>query len=213
MKEIKFKNMKIKPIFFILLLFAFVFVGGTIAYYTMSSNYENKFKTSYYDVSIEEEFYNNWGTKKVSVVNHDSTPIVIRVSYNERWLKLEDENGIKQYLSNRIYDSEGNIAEVVIKDWTEDWLNKFVDGKDGWYYYNEVLDSNSSVQILNSIIKNPAVFNYSFVSMLSLLEEYDNAAYKLDFDYEAVQASPKAIKSLWGRDVTINDNHVNWNIN
>lgn len=197
-----FKYKKNKPIFFILLISFVALVGGTIAYYTMTSNYENKFKASYYDVSIEEEFYNDWGTKKVSIVNNDSTPVVIRVNYNEQWSK--NIEGELLVLNNKI-----NGTDVVTKEWTDSWKNEnyFVKGEDGWYYYKKVLKENERVQLLNSIELNENLIkeneNYKYY------KEYD---YKLTFNYEAVQADSKAIKELWNKETSIIDNSVDWNI-
>ena len=67
------KRFNKKSLFFLLLLLVIGIVGGTIAYYYSEDNLINQFKTSTYNVTIEEEFYNTWGTKKVSFVNKDKT--------------------------------------------------------------------------------------------------------------------------------------------
>ncbi len=266
MRKLNLKNKKIKPLFFIMLIALVIVVGGTIAYFLSSTSFENKFRTSYYDVAIEEEFYNNWGTKKVSIVNNDSTSVALRISYTEIWTnyfcKAYEEGSLKQ--ENQSPDSSdnqngrlgvsedlsgsGNIVsgtspncieygeeylnnkidgqDVVIKEWTEEWLNDFVLGNDGWYYYKKVLNSNSNVQILNSIMKNPKLFgddssdrddNMGTLSRLqiqhNLHQRYTASDYELDFNYEAVQADKKAIKELWGHDVTITDNEIEWSFN
>jgi len=186
-----------------------IVVGGTIAYFLSSTSFENKFRTSYYDVAIEEVFRNDWGVKEVSIVNYDSASVAVRISYDEIWLKQNDSSEIKDYLSNKVFDNTTKeLVDVVIKDWTQDWKENFIDGNDGWYYYKKVLPSNGRVQILNSINLDEKLLKAN-----SVYDTYVSADYELDFNYEAVQADNKAIKELWGHDVTITNNEIEWSFN
>ncbi len=227
----KFKNQEIKPLYFLIFLFLiFVIVGLTYAYLSTQGNFANKFKTSAYDIELSEEFNNDWGTKKVNILNKDTTPVVLRVNFNELWLERTYDTGIiineNQTIENqaiinsnsgncriRLFGDEANKTtlsniingeEVVTKNWTMTW-NDFIKGKDGWYYYNKILDSNSSIQILESIsLRN------DLISSSNCYEDYNNYEYELSFNYEAIQANINAIKDIWGYNVTLNGGDIIW---
>lgn len=254
MKDILKKVKNKKQIVMIALLLLIPVIGGTIAYLRSITVFDNEFMASAYDVSIEEEFYNDWGTKKVKIINKDSIPVVLRVSYDESWVretckKYEEsisssdlsqtnqgriafvrtcvEYGSPLHLSNKI-----DGQELAIKEWTDIWKNDFVKGNDGWYYYKKVLDSNTSIQILNSVNKNSSLFNDNNQSLgeelmslddeeitprasddsvgLSIIGKYNNSDYQLSFNYEAVQADSKAIKELWNKETAIIDGNIDW---
>jgi len=199
LKNIKFietlkKNNKYKPVLYSLLILLFMGIIGTVAYFSSSVGFSNIFKTSGYDVDIEEEFYNDWGTKKVSIVNNDDTSVVLRINFVELW---QDNNG--EYLNNKF-----NKQDVVTKNWTDEWLNNFSKGSDGWYYYKKILNKGDRVQILNSIYLNESL------NETELYNSYLASTYELDFSYEAVQADNKAIEKVWGQTPNINGNIVNW---
>jgi len=177
-------------------------ISVTLAIMTSSGYFENIFHSSDYGVSIEEEFYNDWGTKKVSFVNQNASSVIIRVSYNELWSTSSEEDTLT-VLNNKI-----NGIDTVTKTWTESWLNDFVDGHDGWYYYKKVLKNTDRVQVLNEIHLNEELLNSS-----GELDTYKNADYELDFNFESVQADKKAVKSLWNKEITIdNDGNITWNL-
>ena len=192
----KLKNNK-KVIIALLSLLTIGIVGVTAAVVYFKSELENKFNTSAYNIAIEEEFYDDWGTKKVSIVNHDATPVVIRVAYIETW--SDNNDAVSLQLSNKI-----NGIDVVTKAWTDSWKNDFILNEDGWYYYKKVLTENEAVQILESINLNKEVADTS-------LENYNLYDYELDFRYEAIQATTDAVKEIWGLDVTINGGEITWN--
>lgn len=221
---------KIKPIFFILLGIVIFTIGVTYAYFYTRSSFANKFKTSAYDIELNEEFDNDWGTKKVNILNKDSTPVVIRINYNEIWTEkeprgeilanndiqdLERFSKINQINSCRIrtYSEESqkytlsniiNGENVVTKNWTSTW-NDFVKGNDGWYYYNKVLESNANIQILDSISLRDDLINES-----NCYADYNNYEYELSFNYEAIQADVNAIKDIWGHNISINKGDIIW---
>lgn len=194
-----FKNSKIIPL---VLSFAIILsaIGITFAYYYAEVSVANKFKTMTYSVDMEEEFYNTWGTKKVTITNKEktNTPVVLRISYNESFTKTID--GIVYNPSNKI-----NNEDVVIKGWTNTFLNDFVLGDDGWYYYNKVLSPEESIIIIESINLNEDLINDTY-------EYYKDYDYELSFNYEAIQADTKAIKKLWNIDASIDNKNIRWNL-
>lgn len=196
----KFKALKKKPLIFLLALSIIGIVGSTFAYYYTEVSLPNKFKTMTYNVSIEEEFNDTWGTKKVSFVNEEetNTPVVLRINYNESWRK--EVNGIKLSLDNNV-----NGINVVTKNWTTAFTNQFIDGGDGWYYYVKTLNPKESVQVLDSIS-----LNESLISTSPYYNEYKSYTYELDFNFEAIQANSNAISNIWGVSATINEGNVAW---
>lgn len=196
----KFKKIKKKPLFFLLLLLALGIVGTTFAYYYTEIAIPNQFRTMTYNVTIEEEFNNTWGTKKVSFVNNEetNTPVVLRINYNEFWRK--EVNGVKLSLDNNV-----NGTNVVTKNWTTAFTNDFIDGGDGWYYYKKTLAAEASVQVLDSI-----ALNESLISTSPYYNDYKSYTYELDFNFEAIQASSSAISEIWGRTATISGGNVTW---
>lgn len=196
----KFKKIKKKPLFFLLLLLALGIVGTTFAYYYTEIAIPNQFKTMTYNVTIEEEFNNTWGTKKVSFVNNEetNTPVVLRINYNELWRK--EVNGVKLSLDNNV-----NGENVVEKEWTTAFTNDFIDGGDGWYYYKKTLNAEESVQVLESIL-----LKESLIMTSPYYDDYKSYTYELDFNFEAIQASSSAISEIWGRTATISGGNVTW---
>lgn len=195
MKNI-FSKLKKKPLIFLLALLFVGIIGGTVALFTNYVIYSNKFDTSKYNVVIKEEFNNEFGTKKVNLVNEGSNDVIIRINYNEYWSKIIEEN--KVYLNTMI-----DGTNLVDKSWTEEFLKNFT-YHDGWYYYNKLLKGNSSIQILTEINLSEAIDESIYDS------EYANADYDLDFNLETVQATESAIKKIWGFDVSINGDDLLW---
>ena len=196
----KFRKIKKKPLIFLLVLCLLGIVGTTFAYYYTEIAIPNQFKAMTYNVTIEEEFNDTWGTKKVSFVNNEETnaPVVLRINYNEAWRKKI--NGVNVSLDNNV-----NGENVVTKNWTTAFTNDFVDGGDGWYYYKKTLNAEESVQVLNSIS-----LNESLISTSPYYNDYKTYTYELDFNFEAIQANSSAISEIWGKNATITGGNVTW---
>lgn len=146
----KMKNIKIN----LLLLLSFILLtftlGITIAFFSSRGYFENKFKASAYDVYLEEEFYNDWGTKKINIINNDTTPVVLRVSYNELW-------------SEKILESGGGLAS---SNQASGSLLSFNDNSRNYTYLNDTaticrsIDTNNDqdgIYILSNIINGEEV--------------------------------------------------------
>lgn len=196
----KFKKLKKKPLIFLLALIVIGIVGTTFAYYYTEIAIPNQFRTMTYNVTIEEEFNDTWGTKKVSFVNKEetNTPVVLRINYNELWRK--EVNGVKLSLDNNV-----NGENVVTKNWTTAFTNDFIAGGDGWYYYKKTLNAEESVQVLNSIS-----LKEDLISTSPYYNDYKSYTYELDFNFEAIQASSSAISEIWSKTATISGSNVTW---
>lgn len=183
--------------------FLFTGVLATYCYFQSSNAFQNKFYTGSYDVSLEEEFYYDWGTKVVCVSNSEeaTTPAVIRLNYNEVWSN-NVEGGIST-LSNNV-----NGENVVDKEWTSTFLNDFILADDGWYYYKKVLNVGEKVCILNSVS-----LKEDLISQSEDYEKYMSFHYELDFNYEASQATLDAIRTIWGHSAEINESgEIEWEL-
>ena len=196
------KPKKNKPLIYLLAVLSIFVVGRTLAYYYEEVSLPNKFKTMTYNVKLVEEFHNEFGTKKVTIKNEEqtNTPVVIRVNFSETWNKEID--GINKTLSNTV-----DNTNVVNKNFTDDFENNFILGNDGWYYYKKTLNAQSDVTILNSIELNESLIRNS-----PYYNEYKTYDYELDFNFEAVQADSNAVNSVWGKNITINNGDVTWNL-
>lgn len=190
-----------KPLIFLILFLLVVGIGGTFAYYYSEVIIPNRFQAMTYHVTIEEEFYDDFGTKRVFFVNQEETnaPVVLRINYNESWRKTIDDVVITP---SNVIDGQ----DVVTKEWTDAFLNDFADGGDGWFYYTKVLNAQESVQVLESI-----TLNESLVSTSSDAIDYQGADYELSFNFESIQASSDAILDIWGISSTIQGDDVAWN--
>ncbi len=199
MKKLDLKKFKkIKPFSFLLILCIGV-VGVTLAYTIFNYSYSKTYTTKGYNVTMEGQFTNGFGEKKVSFKNNDTMPVVIRFTYNELWSKEDSEYGMFT-LSNTV-----GTESVVTKTWTTPLETNFTLGSDGWYYYNKVLDANSSVEVLNSI-----AFNDTLAQTSSDYEDYRTYDYDLSFNFEAVQADTKAIQKVWNKSATITSGDITW---
>ena len=172
-------------------IFLIMGIVGVSAIYLSNVSLINSFKTLTYKVDVEEDFYNDWGTKKIKVINSEETnaDVVLRVSFNESFSKDND------ILSNEI-----NGQEVVEKDFSNDFLTHFSKDQDGWYYYDKVLKAKDSVEILNAIS-----LKEDLISTSEDYEKYKTYHYELGFQYETIQATEKAIKEIWGKNATISE--------
>lgn len=196
----KFKNINKKPLIFFLAFLILGTIGGTFAYYYSETILPNQFKTMTYNVTIEEEFNNTWGTKKVSFVNKEktNTPVVLRINYNESWRK--EVNGVNYSLDNNV-----GGENVVTKNWTSAFTSDFIKGDDGWYYYKKTLNAQDSVQVLDSVELNENLINTS-----PYKDDYKTYTYELDFKFEAIQAQSNAVSEIWGKTANINGGNVTW---
>lgn len=195
------RKLKKKSLMFIIAILAIGTIGVTFAVFYTNFERKNVFNTAEYNVTIEENAPEaTWPnvTREVTIANQGTADVVLRVSYNEMWTKTISEQVINM---NNLVAGEN----VVTKNWTEEFANNFI-LKDGWYYYNKVLNGKTNVKILDSLTLNETILNDNGV-----YDEYTSADYELDFNFESVQASEAAIEEVWGIDATIDGESITWN--
>ena len=132
-------------------------LGGTLAYFTTTTNIANKFKSGMYQNEIVEKFESpaNWtpGTvteKKISVKNTGNIPMAVRASYTEKWVSASGKE-------LNLKDIDNNQVSIINfgKNWTK--------SNDGYYYYGSkenktVLEPTSvSTSFINSVKFNEKV--------------------------------------------------------
>lgn len=184
-----------KNLIFIMILLFLSIINVTYAYFTESKTFENDFNVADFNVVIEENFEQGFVAsyddeyipKEVFVVNKKNTPAIVRISYNE--ILEEYLYGEAGYGPSFLINVEF-LSGIVEFDWTEEFDNYFV-YQDGWFYYRKVLPANTSIKIMSGIILTDEVLSGS--------------NYNLDFNIEAVQATPEAVEEVWGWEIEIDE--------
>lgn len=149
-----------------------VAVGTTVAYLIdRTEKIENKFEYAKTDVTVTEEFT---GTEKsnVKVRNDSNIPVYIRATYVANWV-----------------DKDGNIVTSVPTEYdyqlNENPDSKWVEGKDGYFYYPTPVQPNDSTagSLLYCKVTYP-----------------ENPEYTLNVEIlaTAIQSEPKdAVEAVW----------------
>ena len=179
-------------------------LGGTLAYFTTSTNITNKFKAALYQNEIVEVFESpsNWtpGTvteKTVAVTNTGSINMAVRATYTEKWVNANgDELGLK--------DSNNNVAAIITfaNDWTKD--------SDGFYYFGSKSNmttlepGKTSSSFIKSVkfnekieasLKETVSSDGQTITYTSTGDGYDNATYTLTIRLDTIQYDQAA--NVW----------------
>lgn len=195
----------LKPLIAIALILIGGVVGGTLAYFTTKTDFENVFKTKPYSAQVTEQFVSpeNWtpGTttpKTVVAKNTGDVDIAVRVSYDEKWVSKNGGTLSLTQGSNRV--SILNLTNQT------DWIKQ-----GDYYYYKKKLSKNeSTTSFLGSVTfnKNVTASTRCTKSADGLVENcvstgdgYDGATYTLTIHVETVQFD--AYQEVWTNQVTI----------
>lgn len=171
-------------------------LGGTLVYFSTTSDIENVFHSGKYQNEIVEKFESptSWtpGTtteKEVTVKNNGNVDMAVRATFTEKWISSTGEE-------LPLKDSDNNIAAII--NFNDGWEK----ADDGYYYYGSKsnltrLESGST----SSSFINSVTFNENIKA--SLHEEvsddgqtitytsdgtgYDNATYKLIIKIDTIQ--------------------------
>lgn len=191
----KEKNNK-KKLLLVLGISILTVLGGTIAYFTTSTDISSIFKVALYQHQIVEEFVSpsDWtpGTttnKTIEVTNNGSIAMAVRASYTETWTSA---NGDTLPLT----DANSNVVSVINFNtgWTKD--------VDGYYYYGTKANKTKvePTQTTTSFISG-VTFNANTtislnqartnggqtVTYTSTGDGYDNATYTLTIKLDTIQ--------------------------
>lgn len=195
MKNKKYKSNK-KKLLIVSGISLFTILGGTLAYFTTSSDITNIFKTALYQHRIVEKFESpsNWtpGTtteKNIKITNTGSISMAVRASYSEKWVNADGEE-------ISLKDSDNNVAAIIHFDdsWQKD--------SDGYFYYGskenktKVKTNETTTSFINSVTFNEnikATLNQTISSDGKIItyessgKGYDNARYVLTIKIDTIQ--------------------------
>lgn len=185
---------KLKIIIPILAILLVITIKTTTAYYR--SDYVQTFNlfSSKYDVEIVQDADPSWGKRIITFKNNGTSGVYLRISYNEIWSKVVDDTEVT-------YNNLLNNDSIVIKEWTDEFLNNFT-LIDGWYYYNKVLEASSEVTVLKSIRLQDYDSSWDY--------DYRDLDYELAWNYETVQVKNNAVEKLWNISPVEKENGIKW---
>lgn len=198
-----------KPLIALLVVALIGIIGGTFAYFTDSTTFENIFKLGKYETTTTETFESptNWkpGTttpKTIVVQNTGDVEVAVRVSIQESWTKKE--GGALPYLK---FKTDTKLAAA---DGTEDIAKiNFSPGdnwqKEGdyWYYKTKLGTGASTEAFIDSVTfnqdfkigKDCTSTNGTSPSCTDYNLDYNEASYKLVIRVETAQFD--SYKTIW----------------
>lgn len=201
-----------KPLFAAIAAFSVFIIGGSIAYFTSSVDFENIFKTATYKTITSEVFEapSNWAPgqtipKTITTYNDGSISAAVRVSMTQEWVT---QTGAR--VANA--PSDAVIINLINQaDWTY---------SSGYYYYNTFLEPGKrTTSLMSSVTLNPelngVVCTTSADGHTKTCEAKNGVAgniFKLKISTETVQADRYG--EVWGATgVVINDPAYAFSIN
>lgn len=178
MKTRKLSGKKLALLISVILLLT-VAVGGTAAYIaTQTQNLTNVFKPGKMSIDIHEEV--KPGEKSnVKVVNTGDAPAYVRVYVTVSW---QNANGD---ILAEIPENGVDYNMTFIKD-TDKWFL----GSDGYYYYSEPLETESS--------GNPGYFTEGSLLECKTTEQIGEYSIAVNIMAQCIQADPQeAVTEAW----------------
>ena len=185
-----------KKLIVVAVISLFTILGGTLAYFTTSSNIKNIFNTAKYETKIVEDFVSpaNWtpGTttpKSIKVTNNGTIDMAVRASFTEKWVNA---NG------NELPLVDGNNNTVAIINFDSSWTKD----NDGYFYYGtkdnltKLLPSETSSSFITGVKFNEKIGadlkvstsdDGKTITYTSSGDGYDNAKYTLVVRIDTVQ--------------------------
>lgn len=183
-----------------LIILIIAMAGVTLAIFTSKDKVKNVFGVGEIKIEVEEEFPKDppWNQinptkKEVNIKNTTSNnEALIRVNITPRWV---DEVRGKEVLFSG--DTSDKVVELelcnILNDLTQQTSKgHWIYGKDGYYYYTEILKPQEKTEdILKSVKVN---VNENTVENP---KEYENKILKVDVNAEGVQPTIDAYKDTW----------------
>ena len=179
-------------------------LGGTLAYFSTTTDIENVFKTGKYHNEIVEKFVSptSWTpgtttTKEVTVKNNGNVDMALRATFTEKWLNAKGQE---------LPLKDSNNVPAAIINFNESWKP----ADDGYYYYGtksnltKLESGQTSTSFINSVKFNEKI-NASLheevsedgqtITYTSDGTGYDNATYKLIIKIKTIQYDQA--KNIW----------------
>lgn len=180
-------------------------LGGTLAYFTTSDNFDNLFTTAKYEAKLVEQFTSpeSWtpGTvtpKTVKVTNNGNIAMAVRASFTESWKDANNNN-------LALKDANNNVAAII--GFGSSWEK----ADDGYYYYGSKSNltrlepAATSTSFINNVAFNKDIqasltkstsADGKTITYSSNGTGYDNAKYTLTINIETVQYDQAS--NIWG---------------
>ncbi|NGT74078.1 hypothetical protein G6Z07_13810 [Clostridium perfringens] len=175
-------------------------IGGSLAWFTSSDSITNPFSTASTDnpsnpnsgIKINEKFNKEEAdntlpgdnvTKQVNVINKATYDQLIRVKIKKVWKDAKGEEKSDLDTKNIILNFENNLT-----DSNKPEEGKWIEGSDGYYYYNGIVNpKGQTANLLESVTLSKDTTN-----------EFKGLKFDVVVDSEGVQAANGAVNDSWG---------------
>lgn len=174
-------------------------IGGSLAWFTSSDSITNPFSTASTDnpsdpnsgIKINEKFNKEEAdntlpgdnvTKQVNVINKATYDQLIRVKIKKVWKDAKGEEKSDLDTKNIILNFENNLT-----DSNKPEEGKWIEGSDGYYYYNGIVNPDGqTANLLESVTLSKDTTN-----------EFKGLKFDVVVDSEGVQAANGAVNDSW----------------
>ncbi|EOU1828496.1 hypothetical protein C0L77_001258 [Clostridium perfringens] len=175
-------------------------IGGSLAWFTSSDSITNPFSTASTDnpsnpnsgIKINEKFNKEEAdntlpgdkvTKQVNVSNKATYDQLIRVKIKKVWKDAKGEEKPDLDTKNINLNFEKNLT-----DSNKPEKGKWIEGSDGYYYYNGIVNPDGqTANLLESVTLSKDITN-----------EFKGLKFDVIVDSEGVQAANGAVNDSWG---------------
>ncbi|MDK0655119.1 SipW-dependent biofilm matrix protein BsaA [Clostridium perfringens] len=175
-------------------------IGGSLAWFTSSDSVTNPFTTASTDnpsdpnsgIKIHEKFDENKAknrlpgdevTKQVNVINTATYDQLIRVKIKKVWKDAKGNEKSDLDTKNINLNFEKNLT-----DSNKPEEGKWIEGSDGYYYYNGIVNPDGqTANLLESVTLSKDITN-----------EFKGLKFDVIVDSEGVQAANGAVNDSWG---------------
>ena len=174
-------------------------IGGSLAWFTSSDSVTNPFSTASTDnpsdpnsgIKIHEDFNKEDAdntlpgdtvTKQVNVINKSTYDQLIRVKIKKVWKDAKGEEKSDLDTKNINLNFENNLT-----DSNKPEEGKWIEGSDGYYYYNGIVNPDGqTANLLESVTLSKDTTN-----------EFKGLKFDVVVDSEGVQAANGAVNDSW----------------
>ena len=174
-------------------------IGGSLAWFTSSDSITNPFSTASTDnpsnpnsgIKINEKFNKEEAdntlpgdtvTKQVNVINKATYDQLIRVKIKKVWKDAKGNEKSDLDTKNIILNFEKNLT-----DSNKPEEGKWIEGSDGYYYYNGIVNpKGQTANLLESVTLSKDITN-----------EFKGLNFDVVVDSEGVQAANGAVNDSW----------------
>ncbi|EJT6535201.1 hypothetical protein N2W18_002582 [Clostridium perfringens] len=175
-------------------------IGGSLAWFTSSDSITNPFSTASTDnpsnpnsgIKINEKFNKEEAdntlpgdkvTKQVNVSNKATYDQLIRVKIKKVWKDAKGNEKSDLDTKNINLNFENNLT-----DSNKPEEGKWIEGSDGYYYYNGIVNPDGqTANLLESVTLSKDITN-----------EFKGLKFDVIVDSEGVQAANGAVNDSWG---------------